>query len=204
MAGPRLYLRPNARKQQLLDAAARIFAEHGYAGLTMVAVAEEAGVSRRLVYDHFADVSSLYEAFFADRTARYFDMIDIVFADAGDDVQGAFLGVFGQLMTMPQVDQQVVRLLLVDSGLPELARLRGQFRRMVEDRWLPILPKARIDRKRVKAMLWTYVNALFALAELVSLREISARDATALASGLVAAGPGIVAGAQPALAVVRD
>jgi AcrR family transcriptional regulator len=199
-----LYLRPNARKQQLLDAAARIFEERGYAGLTMVAVAEEAGVSRRLVYDHFSDAASLYEAFFADRAARYFDMIDVVFAEAGEDVQSAFLGVFGQLMTMPGVDLRVVRLLLVDSGLPELTRLRGQFRRYVEDRWMPILPKARVDRKRVKALLWTYVNALFALAELVAQREISARDATALASGLVAAGPGVIAGAQPALAVVRE
>jgi hypothetical protein len=164
LAGPRLYLRPNARKQQLLDAAARIFEQHGYAGLTMVAVAEE----------------------------------------AGDDVQAAFAGVFGQLMTMSRVDLQVVRLLLVDSGLPELTRLRVQFRRYVEDRWMPILPKARLDRKRVKALLWTYVNALFALAELVLQREISARDATALASGLVAAGPEIIAGAQPMLAVVRE
>jgi AcrR family transcriptional regulator len=204
MAGPRLYLRPNARKQQLLDAAARIFEEHGYAGMTMVAVAEEAGVSRRLVYDHFPDVAGLYEAFFADRAARYLDLIDVVFAEAGDDVPAAFAGVFGQLVAMPPVDLRVVRLLLVDSGLPELARLRTQFRRYVEDRWLPILPKARVDRKRVKALLWTYVNALFALAELVSSREISARDATALASALVAAGPGVIANAQPTLALVRE
>src|SRR4051812_3427146 len=112
MAGPRLYLRPNARKQQLLDAAARIFEQHGYAGLTMVAVAEEAGVSRRLVYDHFSDAARLYEAFFADRAARYFDMIDVVFAEAGGDVQAAFSGVFGQLVAMSPVDQRVVRLLL--------------------------------------------------------------------------------------------
>ncbi len=204
MAGPRLYLRPNARKQQLLDAAARIFADHGYAGLTMVAVAEEAGVSRRLVYDHFGDVAGLYAAFFADRAGRYYDMIDAVFAEAGDDVQQAFLGVFGQLMSMTRVDLQAVRLLVVDSGLPELTQLREQFRRMVEDRWMPILPKARVDRKRVKAMLWTYVNAFLALAELKSQREISARDATALASGLMDAGPGIIAAAQPPLAIVRD
>ncbi len=200
MAGPRLYLRPNARKQQLLDAAARIFADHGYAGLTMVAVAEEAGVSRRLVYDHFGDVAGLYAAFFADRAGRYYDMIDAVFAEAGDDVQQAFLGVFGQLMSMTRVDLQAVRLLVVDSGLPELTQLREQFRRMVEDRWMPILPKARVDRKRVKAMLWTYVNAFLALAELKSQR----RDATALASGLMDAGPGIIAAAQPPLAIVRD
>ena len=75
-AGPRPYLRAGARRRQLLDAAARLFVRHGFAGMTMVSLAAEAGVSRRHVYDHFPDLAALYEAFFDDRSARYLASVD--------------------------------------------------------------------------------------------------------------------------------
>ena len=59
VSSPRPYLRAELRRNQLLEAADRLFARSGYAGITMQAVAAEAGVSRRLVYDHFSDVSTL-------------------------------------------------------------------------------------------------------------------------------------------------
>ena len=49
-------------REQLLDAAERVFREHGVAGSTLAQVAAEAGVTRGAVYWHFRDKSDLYAA----------------------------------------------------------------------------------------------------------------------------------------------
>src|SRR5262245_66655621 len=110
MAEPtRPYLSADIRRRQLLDAAARLFVREGYAGLTMVAVAAEAGVSRRLVYNHFPDLASLYEAYFDDRADRYLSSIEEIVTAAGTDRLAAFDGVFAQLLAIPLADQRAVR-----------------------------------------------------------------------------------------------
>src|SRR5512139_2199198 len=60
---------PGAARERLLEAAARCIERDGIAGLSMAAVAEEAGVSRPTVYRYFADRRALLEAtiFFAAR-----------------------------------------------------------------------------------------------------------------------------------------
>lgn len=180
---PRTYLRVEARRRQLLDAAARLFDRSGYAGMTMVALAAEAGVSRRLVYDHFPDLASLFDAFFDDRTSRYLGMVDAARASGGDDPVAVFSGAFEQVLAMPADDQRVIRLLLADPGMPELARVRERFRDHVEQRWLPEWA----GDEHTRALLWTMVNGVFGLADLVSRDEISAATASNVATLLVGA-----------------
>jgi AcrR family transcriptional regulator len=186
----RPYLRIDDRRRHLLDAAARLFAREGYAGLTMVALATEAGVSRRLVYDHFPDLPTLYAAFFEDRASHYL-------ADIGEAVGGAgtapeaFAAAFSHLLAMPADDQRAVRVLIADPGLADLQPVRDEFRRHVEQRWLSAIATgggrtdvARDDQAR--AVLWTIVGGLFALAELVSRDEIPHDAAMAIGERLVA------------------
>lgn len=57
--------RPSTRPQrraQLLSAFARVLADHGYAGATIAAVANEAGVAPGLVHHHFKHKAELMEA----------------------------------------------------------------------------------------------------------------------------------------------
>lgn len=181
----RPYLRIEDRRRQLLDAASRLFVREGYSGMTMVALAREAGVSRRLVYDHFPDLASLYEAFFADRAGHYLAAIDEAVAEADGRDGAAFAGAFAQLLAMPADDQRAVRLLVTDPGLPELEPLRDRFRQHIEERWLGRLPPT--EGRRARAVLWTLVGGLFSLAELVSRDEISREAAMRIATDLVAA-----------------
>jgi len=46
-------LTADARRRQLFDVALALFAEHGYAATTMDDIAEAAGVTKPLVYQHF-------------------------------------------------------------------------------------------------------------------------------------------------------
>ncbi|WP_317447271.1 TetR/AcrR family transcriptional regulator [Streptomyces collinus] len=55
-------LTPDARHAQLLAVGARLFAAHPYADVLMEHVAEEAGVSRALLYRHFPSKHALFAA----------------------------------------------------------------------------------------------------------------------------------------------
>lgn len=185
----RPYLPAAERRRQLLDAAARCFARNGCGGLTMVALAEEAGVSRRLVYNHFADLGSLYEAYFDDRTRRYLDGIDDAVAAGGTDRLAAFTGAFRHLLAMPADDQRAIRVLVTDPALPELAPLQARVRAHIEARWLGPF-RARIDDPELaRALLWTVVSGLFGLADVAARGEIGIEAAAQLATALVRAAP---------------
>jgi AcrR family transcriptional regulator len=189
----RPYLTAIERRRQLLDAAARCFARGGWGGLTMVAVAEEAGVSRRLVYNHFPDLAALSEAYFDDRTRRYLDGIDDAVAAGGVDRRAAFTGAFRRLLAMPAEDQRAIRVLLTDPGLPDLAPLQARVRAHLEARWLDPF-RARVDDPALaRALLWSVVNGLFGLADVVARDEIGIEDAVQLATALAAAAPSTIA-----------
>jgi AcrR family transcriptional regulator len=48
------------RRQQLVEVAASLFSEHGYRSTTMDDVAEAAGVTKPLLYQHFSSKKALY------------------------------------------------------------------------------------------------------------------------------------------------
>ncbi len=53
-------LTADARRRQLFEVALSLFAEHGYAATTMDEIAEAAGVTKPLVYQHFDSKRALY------------------------------------------------------------------------------------------------------------------------------------------------
>lgn len=46
-------------RDRIIEAALRLMAERGFAGVTMKAVADTAGVARQTLYNHFSDVDSI-------------------------------------------------------------------------------------------------------------------------------------------------
>lgn len=59
---PRQRLTPTDRRAQLLAVGARLFATHPYADVLMEEVADQAGVSRALLYRHFPSKQTLFAA----------------------------------------------------------------------------------------------------------------------------------------------
>jgi len=59
----------NKRRQQLLDTAAVLFAERGFAGATTAEIARSAGVTEPIIYRHFASKKDLFIALI-DRTGE--------------------------------------------------------------------------------------------------------------------------------------
>ena len=57
-------------RDQILDAAARVFARGGYRGATIDAILEEAGFSKGAFYWHFRSKEHLVSALLAERVER--------------------------------------------------------------------------------------------------------------------------------------
>ncbi|AOW48795.1 TetR/AcrR family transcriptional regulator [Acetobacter ascendens] len=52
-----------AKREQILTGAYNVFAEHGYEGASMSAIAREAGVSKGTLYNYFTNKADLFGAF---------------------------------------------------------------------------------------------------------------------------------------------
>jgi AcrR family transcriptional regulator len=53
---------PAERREQLIDAALAVILDQGYSGVSIEAIAREAGVTRPVVYDHFPNLGRLLHA----------------------------------------------------------------------------------------------------------------------------------------------
>jgi AcrR family transcriptional regulator len=66
------------RREQLLDVTKRIVVEQGFHAVSIEAVAREAGISRPIVYGHFADLPGLLEALVDREGARALAQLETV------------------------------------------------------------------------------------------------------------------------------
>jgi AcrR family transcriptional regulator len=110
-----------ARREQLLDAAKAVVAEHGFHGVSIEAVARTAGVTRPIVYRHFDDLAALLDALVERETLRALLQLREVLPARADDLLAAFEG----YLRAVQSDPVTWRLVLVTpDGAPPLLRER--------------------------------------------------------------------------------
>lgn len=74
------------RRARLLEAAERLFTAHGYRGVSMARIAEEAGVSRATVYAYFADREHVFRAVAEHVADRIEAAVEDALAGPGDTV----------------------------------------------------------------------------------------------------------------------
>ena len=79
------HLGPERRRPEVLDAALKLFLEHGYEGTSMEAVARAAGVTKPVVYACFAGKDELFRALLAREEERI--LAEIKSAFEGADVR---------------------------------------------------------------------------------------------------------------------
>ncbi|AGM05582.1 TetR/AcrR family transcriptional regulator [Amycolatopsis keratiniphila] len=75
---PRAATRPRNRKQQIVDAAGRIFSEHGYHAASMEEIAADVGITAAALYRHFPNKYALFAAcanVMADRLVATLDEV---------------------------------------------------------------------------------------------------------------------------------
>src|SRR5262245_8249255 len=128
------------RRAELTAAFARVLAERGYAGATISAVAEAAGVAPGLVHHHFADKEDLLESLLQDLVARFRRRVQaletespplVAYAlaavglDDSSDIVAArcWVGVLAEAVRSPPLFARVRR--LVDTEIDSIRRRSG-------------------------------------------------------------------------------
>ncbi|MFC0253271.1 TetR/AcrR family transcriptional regulator [Massilia consociata] len=111
-----------ARLQELIDTAARLFLRHGYAGVSLEAIAREARVAVRTIYVKFGGKAGLFKAVLLARRERYFAVGGM---DKDErplrEVIGEFAGHFYDMLCEPDA-VALQRVVMAEAGSnPELA-----------------------------------------------------------------------------------
>ncbi len=112
-----------ARREQLLDVAKAIVVERGFHAVSIEGVAREAGISRPIVYGHFADLPGLLEALVQREGARALGQLGEVLpaALAGSDPQERLLAALGGYLEAVRSDPATWRLVLMPhEGAPRV------------------------------------------------------------------------------------
>ncbi len=187
------YLSAGVRRSLIVAAASRLISRDGLNGLTMVAVAKEAGVSRQLVYDHFPDLPTLFEAAFAEQARQYALGLNEVSALGADDASTLARQLFEHVLALGPETRRVVRALIGGAIPVELAGVREQFRATIGQRWSKWFRALGLDDQSSHALVWVMTAAYLSLAELVDDREIGADGAASimamLADGIISQVP---------------
>jgi AcrR family transcriptional regulator len=103
---PRRRLSKEARRAKLITAAEAVFSEVGYGGATMELVAAHDGVTRSLLYEHFASIDELYLE--CHRAARdelqqqVFAAVAVVGPKVQDQLRAGLLAYFTYIDAHPQ------------------------------------------------------------------------------------------------------
>jgi AcrR family transcriptional regulator len=185
-SGPRPYLRASARRSQLLDAATAIIGRRGLGGVTVAAVALEAGVSRQWVYEHFSDLDDLYRALILDR----FSALDTNIDAAKRRSTGTELAAFAarEVFALAPADRRILRALVIGTGWnrPELAEIETELRERIIGRWTGYLRKAGHGEPNARAIVWAVVNAVFALADQIERESLEVDQAASILALLLA------------------
>src|SRR5690348_14244025 len=85
---PRKRLTLEQRRGRILAAATRVFARKGYDGASMSDIAEAAGVTKPVLYDHFASKDALFETLLRSiRDGLLAKGREIGQSSAGDDIR---------------------------------------------------------------------------------------------------------------------
>ena len=116
-----------ARNQNLLETAGKLFIEKGYSKVSLEIIAREAHVAVRTIYVKFGGKAGLFNAVIASGRSRYFPIADM---ESDQRPIEQILGDFGlhllQLLSHPHV-VSLQRMVIAEAGSnPELARTFDQ------------------------------------------------------------------------------
>jgi AcrR family transcriptional regulator len=116
---------PEQRREHLIDAAIEVILERGYAGVSIEAIAREAGITRPVVYDHFPNLNRLLHSVI-EREERIAleQLAEVVPENPGDHEPGELLatGVARFLAAVTSRPATWRLILLPLDGTPSIVR----------------------------------------------------------------------------------
>jgi AcrR family transcriptional regulator len=111
------HLGPERRRPEVLDAALELFLESGYDGTSMQAVADQAGVTKPVVYACFPSKDKLFRALLAREEERILGEIQAAFENADlSDPESTLIEGFTGFLRAVNDSPDVYRLIFLGEG----------------------------------------------------------------------------------------
>jgi len=188
-ATPRPYLRADERREQLLAAAADLVGKRGWHALGIVPLAAAAGVSRQLIYEHFADTSDLLASVMRYLFERAHAATARILSAASDDAGSVIRRAYEVYLALPRAQRRALRALAGDSDpdSPELDRARHLMRHEILGLWVPyVRRRTGLTEPKARALAWMLTTASWGITDLVEDGTLSPEEATELLAQVVA------------------
>lgn len=143
---PRVRLPGPERREQVLDAAKTIVGDRGFHGVSIDAVAREAGITRPVVYAHFEDLPGLLRALIDREAARALEQLMALLPKRGDEARPDELlaGALRAFLEAVRADPVTWRLVLMPpEGTPKMLQEQvARTRQAVTQQLARIAPEA--------------------------------------------------------------
>lgn len=166
MTAPRLSA--DARREQILDVAIEVFGRAGFHGASMNDIADAAGVTKPVLYQHFDSKSDLYGALLDEVGARLLSAITKATADAADGREQTDRGFQAYFRWVAHRHDEFM--LLFGGGARHAVEFEERIRRITDDAAAAIAPLIAVDIDPGHRA--TLAHALVGLAEGASRRLV--------------------------------
>lgn len=175
---PRRRLPREERTRQLLQVAWQLIGDEGTDALTLGNLAEAAGVTKPVVYDHFGTRNGLLAALYQDydeRQTRIFDAaIEAAAANLQDKSRVIAASYVNCVLTQGREISDVVAAL---NGSPELAAVKKQYQHAFIEKCAAILAPFCAPRGTSSAGMWAILGAADSLSDAAVAGDISEEQA---------------------------
>ncbi|NYI04533.1 TetR/AcrR family transcriptional regulator [Allostreptomyces psammosilenae] len=182
-------LSKQARREQLLDTAVAVVRAQGADGLTLVTLAEAAGVSRPIVYDHFGTRSGLLIALHRRLDERHRAAIEQALRDAAPTADGVARvlssAYFACAAVMPELNAVSAAL----KGSPEMEAVQHEVTDTYADLMATALrPYSDLAPEALRLRCVGVLGAAEAIAAELTRERVTADDAVTALTGLIVGG----------------
>ena len=176
----------------LLEAAAREFSEHGFAGARVDRIAEEAGVNKERIYSYFGSKDGLFAAVLEDCLTGIVEAVPI----EGSGV-AAVTDYVARLFDYHREHPRFARLMLwegLERGEPAAAQRRGEFSSRKVEALCAALPQLASDDAR--ELLLTIVTLCDGYGPLANVERLYFGDAVGTPARVARRRAAIIAAAE--------
>lgn len=175
---PRRRLSKAARQRQLIDVSWALIRDEGTDALTLGRLAERAGVSKPVVYDHFGTRNGLLAALYQDFDLRQTAIIDAAIAASKPTLNDKASVIATRYVECVSAQgREIPGVLAALNGSPELATVKTQYQHAFIRKCQDILAPFAGGQGVSLASLWGMLGAADALSQAAVAGEITQQAA---------------------------
>lgn len=177
-SGQRRRLSRDDRRRQLVDVAWRLIRDEGTEALTLGRLAEHAGVTKPVVYDHFGDRTGLLTTLYREFDERQTVLMDAALRTSEPTLTGTASVIASAYIECVLVQgREIPGVIAALAGSPALAQVKHEGEAAFLDRCTSALAPFTGGGAPTQASLRAMLGAAEALAEAAAVEEITARQA---------------------------